>query len=82
MSVGNSSNKTVNLKSIESMSWSIFWNGREKMKSNVAQIWLNVWGSGFIMLYEMLLQSTQKFEMTANQFPMIVTVEETKFRNL
>lgn len=29
MSVGSSSNKTVNLKSIESMSWSIFWNGRE-----------------------------------------------------
>ena len=46
ISVGNSSNKTANLKSIESMSWSIFWNGREKMKFNVAKIWLNVWALG------------------------------------
>ena len=37
---------------------------------------------GFIMLYEVLLQSTQKFEMTVNQLPMIVTIKETKFHNL
>lgn len=69
MRVGNSSNKTTNLRVLKAWAGSIFWNGRKKKKVNAAKFLLRMAVAVDLMLHKVLLQWTQEFKMTVDQFP-------------